>query len=89
MASCFVAGEETNVIESVDKSCASQMCFIRGVKGTKSRNYLGFVCLDCGSILNMDINGTKNILRRAVLNLVKDKRFDYPGPNKGVSCIKF
>jgi len=59
-------------VESVDESYTSQTCSICGVKDKTSRKYRGlYVCKHCGSVLNADVNGARNILRRVVLNLAK------------------
>ena len=57
----------------VNESYTSQTCRICGNVDKSSRKHRGlYVCKKCGSVINADVNGALNILKRVSLNLTNE-----------------
>ena len=66
-------------VVTVDEVYTSQICSICGFKNKSSHKHRGlYVCKGCGSVLNADVNGARNILFRVVPNPVRDSGFSHP-----------
>ena len=66
-------------VEAVDEAYTSQMCSVCGLVDKSSRKYRGlYVCKHCGTVLNADVNGARNILFRVIPNPVRDSGFGHP-----------
>lgn len=48
----------------VDESYTSQTCCVCGKVDKSNRKYRGLYVCECGSIVNADVNGAVNILKR-------------------------
>ena len=62
-------------VGAVDEAYTSQTCSVCGSVDKSSRKYRGlYVCKHCGTVLNADVNGAKNILFRVVPSARKEHR---------------
>ncbi|ADC69708.1 transposase, IS605 OrfB family [Methanocaldococcus sp. FS406-22] len=56
-------------VEQIDESYTSQKCSICGMIRKSNRKYRGlYVCSKCGTVINADVNGARNILFKVVPN---------------------
>jgi len=56
-------------VMKIDESHTSQKCSVCGVIKKSNRKYRGlYVCSNCGTVINADVNGARNILFRVVPN---------------------
>jgi len=61
-------------VTSVDESYTSQTCCVCGNVDKNNRKHRGlYVCENCGTAMNADVNGALNILKRVVPNLFSKK----------------
>ncbi|WP_421078590.1 transposase [Methanothermococcus sp. Ax23] len=61
----YKAEERGLTVEQVNESYTSQTCSNCGVVKKSNRKYRGlYVCSECGMVLNADINGALNILKK-------------------------
>ncbi|WP_421077430.1 transposase [Methanothermococcus sp. Ax23] len=75
----YKAEEKGLTVEQVNESYTSQTCSNCGVVKKSNRKYRGlYVCSECGMVLNADINGALNILKKVshkvALNLLNGDR---------------
>jgi len=57
----------------VDESYTSQTCAMCGIVNKANRKYRGLYVCSCGSVLNADVNGALNILKRVTPSLTIDR----------------
>ena len=70
-------------VVTVDEAYTSQICSICGFKDKSSRKHRGlYVCKGCGSVLNADVNGARNILFRVVPNPMSDRDSGFGHPRR-------
>ncbi|XRO74640.1 RNA-guided endonuclease InsQ/TnpB family protein [Methanocaldococcus sp. 28A] len=70
----YKAEEEGISVELVDESYTSQKCSVCGVIKKSNRKYRGlYVCSECGTVINADVNGARNILFSVVPNPERDR----------------
>lgn len=78
----YKAEEHGIKVRAVDEAYTSQMCSVCSSVDKYSRKYRGlYVCKHCGTVLNADNDGAKNILFRIVLSACKghrDSGFGHP-----------
>jgi len=56
----------------VDEAYTSQTCSVCGCVSRNNRKHRGlYVCKECGSILNADVNGALNILKKVAPESVR------------------
>ncbi|UXM84467.1 transposase [Methanococcus aeolicus] len=88
----YKAEEKGVIIEQVNEAYTSQTCSNCGVVKKSNRKYRGlYVCSECGIVLNADINGAVNILKRAysvALNLLNGDRGSGLGNRVGLDPTK-
>ena len=61
-------------VEQVNESYTSQTCSNCGIVKKSNRKYRGlYICSKCGLIINADVNGALNILKKVVPNPSKDR----------------
>ncbi|WP_421078585.1 transposase [Methanothermococcus sp. Ax23] len=75
----YKAEEKGLTVEQVNEAYTSQTCSNCGVVKKSNRKYRGlYVCSECGMVLNADINGALNILKKVshkvALNLLNGDR---------------
>jgi putative transposase len=62
----YKAEEKGIIVEQINEAYTSQTCSNCGVVKKSNRKYRGlYVCSECGMVLNADINGALNILKKA------------------------
>jgi putative transposase len=70
----YKAEEGGITVELVDESYTSQKCSVCGIIKKSNRKYRGlYVCSKCGTVINADINGARNILLKVVPNPERDR----------------
>ena len=70
----YKAEEEGITVDLVDESYTSQKCSVCGVIKKSNRKYRGlYICSECGTVINADINGARNILFSVVPNPERDR----------------
>ncbi|MFU8653957.1 RNA-guided endonuclease InsQ/TnpB family protein [Methanotorris formicicus] len=61
-------------VDKVDESYTSQKCSACGIIKKSNRKYRGlYVCSNCGTVINADVNGARNILFSVVPNPIRDR----------------
>jgi len=67
--------EETGIsVMKVDEAYTSQTCCRCGIVKKSNRKYRGlYVCSSCNTVVNADVNGAVNILKRVTPNLKIDR----------------
>ncbi len=70
-------------VEKVDEAYTSQTCSVCGIVEKNNRTYRGlYVCSRCGAVMNADINGAVNILKRVTLNPRLDRGRGFGNPRR-------
>jgi len=70
-------------VEKVDEAYTSQTCSICGTVDKNNRIYRGlYVCSKCGAVINADINGAINILKRVTPNPKLDRGRGFGTPRR-------
>ncbi|WP_026485634.1 RNA-guided endonuclease InsQ/TnpB family protein [Caldanaerobius polysaccharolyticus] len=70
-------------VEKVDEAYTSQTCSVCGIVKKNNRIYRGlYVCSKCGAVMNADINGAINILKRVAPNPVLDRSRGFGSPKR-------
>jgi len=73
----YKAKEKGIDVTFVDEHYTSQTCSICGVINKSNRKYRGLYICKCGNVLNADVNGALNILKRVVPNPIMDRDRGY------------
>lgn len=70
-------------VEKVDEAYTSQTCSVCGIVEKNNRIYRGlYVCSRCKTVMNADINGAVNILKRVTLNPRLDRGRGFGTPKR-------
>ncbi len=69
----YKAEEEGITVERIDENNTSKTCSSCGVVDGRNRIERGlYVCSDCGSVMNADVNGAENIRKKITQNPERD-----------------
>lgn len=70
-------------VVKVNEAYTSQTCCVCGVVESSNRKYRGlYVCKNCDSVINADVNGAMNILRRVSPNPIWDRSRGFGCPRR-------
>ena len=70
----YKAEEYGITVMKIDESYSSQKCSVCGVIKKSNRKYRGlYVCSNCGTVINADVNGARNMLFSVVPNPEKGR----------------